>query len=182
MRSRCKTLKASVGLGLIVVDYLQIVQVPDSKGYSREQDVSSIARGLKIIAKELDVPVIALSQLSRDVEKRNDKRPMLSDLRDSGAIEQEADMVIMGYRPEYYGVYSNINGDIVPDGSPEICYGYTEFNIEKHRSGSLGVMPLRFKEQFSTFYNIDEALPFTPPPAMQPNIHFNEPKTDDLPF
>ena len=101
MRAKCRRLKAEHGLGLVVVDYLQLMRSHRNME-NRVQEISEIARGLKSLARELKVPVIALSQLSRAVEKREDKRPMLSDLRESGSIEAEADMVMMLYRPDYY--------------------------------------------------------------------------------
>ena len=102
IRAKCRKLKLEKNIGLIVIDYLQLIQGTGKKNASREQEISEISRSLKILAKELDVPVIALSQLSRTAERRDDKRPMLSDLRESGAIEQDADIVIFLYRDDYY--------------------------------------------------------------------------------
>jgi len=102
IRAKCRKLKMERDIGLVVIDYLQLIQGSGTKNSSREQEISEISRSLKILAKELNIPVIALSQLSRSVEKRDDKRPMLSDLRESGAIEQDADIVIFLYRDDYY--------------------------------------------------------------------------------
>jgi replicative DNA helicase len=126
-----------------MVDYLQLVT---AKKQNREQEISYIARSLKNLAKELDVPVVALSQLSRALESRSDKRPMLSDLRESGAIEQDADSVVFLYRPEYYGVESDSNGDSTK--------GVCEVIVAKQRAGALGTAKLGFKAESTTFYNI----------------------------
>jgi replicative DNA helicase len=130
-------------IDFIMVDYLQLVT---AKKQNREQEISYIARSLKNLAKELDVPVVALSQLSRALESRSDKRPMLSDLRESGAIEQDADSVVFLYRPEYYGVESDSNGDSIK--------GVCEVIVAKQRAGALGTAKLGFKAESTTFYNI----------------------------
>ncbi len=141
MRSLCRRLIAEQGkdLGLIVIDYLQLMEgsTPDN----RVQELSRITRGLKAMARELKVPVIALSQLSRGVESRTNKRPMLSDLRESGSIEQDADLVLMIYRDEYY------NPD-TPDR------GVTEVIVTKHRNGPIGTVKLLFEPQFTRFRNL----------------------------
>lgn len=126
IRSKAIANKTKYGIEWIVIDYLQLISNPESAG-NREQEISSISRGLKQLAKELDLPIIALSQLSREVEKRGNKKPQLSDLRESGAIEQDADMVCFLYRPEYYGVRQYEDGT----STQNIC----EFMIEKHRNG-----------------------------------------------
>ncbi|ASS75797.1 replicative DNA helicase [Tumebacillus algifaecis] len=137
--AKCRRLKQQVGkLGLIVIDYLQLIQ---GRGRDRQQDVSEISRTLKIMARELDVPVIALSQLSRSVEKRQDKRPMLSDLRESGAIEQDADIVAFLYRDEYYNKDSEKKNVV-------------EFIIAKQRSGPVGTVELAFLKNFNKFVDI----------------------------
>ncbi len=132
------------GLGLIVVDYLQLMRA-DSRYDSRVQQVGEMSRGLKILARELDVPVIALSQLSRGVEARTDKRPMLSDLRESGQIEQDADLVMFIYRDEYY--------------HPETTDrpGEAELIIAKHRNGGLGDVPLTFQNEYPRFLGLQRA-------------------------
>ena len=103
IRAKCRRLKLEKNIGLIVIDYLQLIQGTGKKGASREQEISEISRSLKILAKELSVPVIALSQLSRATESRTDHRPMLSDLRESGAIEQDADIVMFLHSPARVG-------------------------------------------------------------------------------
>ena len=116
---------------------------------NREQEISQISRSLKMIAKELEVPVIALSQLSRAVETRTgDKRPQLSDLRESGAIEQDADMVVFIYRPEYYGLNEDADGNST--------VGLAEIIISKHRNGALASVPLRFVDKFAKFINFNK--------------------------
>ncbi len=141
MRSLCRRLMAEQGrdLGLVVIDYLQLMEgsTPDN----RVQELSRITRGLKGMARELNVPVMALSQLSRGVEARTNKRPMLSDLRESGSIEQDADLVLMIYRDEYY------NPD-TPDR------GITEVIVTKHRNGPVGTVKLLFEPQFTRFRNL----------------------------
>ncbi|MEM7553231.1 MAG: replicative DNA helicase [Cyanobacteria bacterium P01_A01_bin.84] len=139
MRSQARRLQAEIGsdLGLIVIDYLQLM---DTAGDNRVQELAKITRGLKGLARELSVPIIALSQLSRGVEARTNKRPMLSDLRESGSIEQDADLVIMLYRDEYY------NSD-TPDR------GIAEINVVKHRNGPTGTVKLLFEPQLTRFKN-----------------------------
>lgn len=141
MRSQTRRLQAEHGgkLGLILIDYLQLMEGNGSD--NRVQEISKITRSLKGLARELNVPVIALSQLSRSVEARTNKRPMMSDLRESGSIEQDADVVIMLYRDEYY------NPDTPDRGVAEIC-------ITKHRNGPTGVVKLLFDPQFTRFRNI----------------------------
>jgi replicative DNA helicase len=141
MRSLCRRLMAEQGrdLGLIVIDYLQLMEGSGSD--NRVQELSRITRGLKGMARELNVPVIALSQLSRGVESRTNKRPMLSDLRESGSIEQDADLVLMIYRDEYYNPET-------PDR------GITEVIVTKHRNGPVGTCKLLFEPQFTRFRNL----------------------------
>ena len=147
LRAKCRRLKAQHDVQLIVIDYLQLMS-GDSTGGNREQEIASISRALKGIAKELDVPVIALSQLSRAVETRGgDKRPQLSDLRESGSIEQDADMVMFLYRPEYYG--------ITEDESGMPTQGMGEVIIAKHRNGSLDNITLKFIGKFTKFADAD---------------------------
>ena len=148
--SKCRKLQTEHPLGLIVIDYIQLIASSSkSNGENRQQEVSEISRGLKALARELNVPVIALSQLSRSVEQRSDKRPQLSDLRESGAIEQDADMVIFIYRPEYY--------DITEDEQGRDMTGKGEIIIAKHRNGALDSVTLRFIGQFTKFV---EDVPF----------------------
>lgn len=144
IRSRARKLAQETdGLGLIVIDYLQLITGNNPK--NRQQEVSEISRQLKILAKELNVPVIALSQLSRNVEQRQDKRPVLSDLRESGSIEQDADIVAFLYREAYY--------DKSDDG-PE--NNKVELILEKNRHGSLGTVQLFFHKEYTKFTNVEE--------------------------
>ena len=138
----------------MVIDYLQLMHAGSSnKSGNREQEISTISRSLKSIAKELNVPIIALSQLSRAVETRGgDKRPMLSDLRESGAIEQDADIVCFIYRPEYYGFTEWPN--TTPGQDPD-CQGQGEIIVAKHRNGSLENIKLRFIPQLAKFTDLD---------------------------
>ena len=130
-------------IGLVVIDYLQLVQGNSKKAGSREQEISEISRSLKILAKELNVPVIALSQLSRAVEQRPDHRPMLSDLRESGAIEQDADIVLFIYRDDYYNKESE-KKDIA------------EIIIAKQRGGELGKDELLWMGNYTKFVNLEK--------------------------
>jgi len=143
IRSRCRRLMAAQGLSLVVIDYLQLI-VGTSKGsVNRNEELSTICRQLKTLAKELNVPILALAQLNRGVESRNDKRPMLSDLRDSGAIEQEADLVTFLYREGYYN----------PDFEDE---NLTELIVAKHRNGPVGTVKLRFFKEYTLFVSDGE--------------------------
>ncbi len=147
IHAKCRKLKAEQGLDLVVIDYLQLISGSGKgNGDNRQQEVSEISRSLKIMAKELNVPVIALSQLSRSVEARkDDKRPMLSDLRESGAIEQDADIVLFLYRDAYYAK---------PDEANEQTLDNTEIIFAKHRNGATGSVMLAFNKAISAFYNI----------------------------
>ncbi len=136
-----------MALDLLVVDYLQLCESGRRDG--RVQEVSEISRGLKALAKELDVPVLALSQLSRDVEKRDDKRPRLSDLRDSGSIEQDADVVMFVYREEYYLAQGNA-AEKAKARSGDVA-GKAEVNIAKNRHGPTGTAHLRFDGPTTSF-------------------------------
>ena len=139
LRARVRRLKSEVGaLGLVLVDYLQLMQLPDSRDDNRASLIGEISRGLKLLAKEMDVPVIALSQLSRQVEHRPNKRPIMSDIRESGAIEQDADVIMFVYRDEVYN----------PD-SPE--KGIAEIVIGKQRNGPIGTVKLSFLGQYLKF-------------------------------
>lgn len=148
IRAKCRRLKmAEKNLGLILIDYLQLME--SSGKEDRMQQISAISRGLKILAKELDVPVIALSQLSRAVESRTDKRPMLSDLRESGSIEQDADIVMFIYRDEYYKKADGEEEEVVKAASK----GESEIIIAKHRNGSVGTVKLLFQGNITKFKN-----------------------------
>jgi replicative DNA helicase len=150
LRAKCRRLKAQHDIQMIVIDYLQLMTADTGgKGAgNREQEIAMISRSLKNLAKELDVPVIALSQLSRAVETRGgEKRPQLSDLRESGSIEQDADMVIFLYRPEYYGITEDETGNSVA--------GIGEVILAKNRAGSLDTIQLRFIGKFTKFADLD---------------------------
>lgn len=144
LRAKCRRLVSERKIELIIIDYLQLMQGgTDNKNGNREQEISHISRSLKGLAKELNVPVIALSQLSRNVEKSQTKKPQLSDLRESGAIEQDADMVMFIYRPEYYGLTETEDGQPVND--------LAEIIIAKNRNGALKSVPLRFIGKLTKF-------------------------------
>jgi replicative DNA helicase len=151
LRAKCRRLVSQHNVELIVIDYLQLMTTGgDNRGGNREQEISSISRSIKSIAKELNVPIIALSQLSRAVETRGgDKRPQLSDLRESGAIEQDADLVCFLYRPEYYKIYEDTYGSTL---------GIGEVIIAKHRNGALDTVLLRFIPELAKFTDL-ESLP-----------------------
>jgi replicative DNA helicase len=160
MRAKCRRLAADKGLGLVIVDYLQLMR-SHRKIENRTQEIGDIARGLKSLARDLQVPVIALSQLSRAVEQRDNKRPMLSDLRESGSIEAEADMVCFLYREKYYKMKEEKTAGEIMDkieGEPEI----TELIIGKHRNGPTGVVNIQFIPEYAKFRDFidrDDAPP-----------------------
>ena len=143
IRAKCRKLKIEKEIGMVVIDYLQLIQGTNKRNGSREQEISEISRSLKILAKELNVPVIALSQLSRAVEQRPDHRPMLSDLRESGAIEQDADIVMFLYRDDYY------NEDSDKKNIAEVI-------IAKHRGGSTGTVDLGWFGTYTKFVNLEK--------------------------
>ncbi len=148
LRAKARRLKSQHNVDLIIIDYLQLMTAGgDSRGGNREQEISSISRSIKSIAKELDIPIIALSQLSRAVETRGgDKRPMLSDLRESGAIEQDADIVCFLYRPEYYKIYEDERGSTL---------GVGEVIVAKHRNGAVDNVRLRFIPELAKFADLE---------------------------
>lgn len=149
IRAKCRRLKQERNnLGLVVIDYLQLIEGNGKE--SRQQEVSEISRNLKKLAKELKVPVIALSQLSRGVEQRQDKRPIMSDIRESGSIEQDADIVAFLYRDDYYRQEPDENGQ-VPEVEPNSTI---EVIIEKNRSGPRGTVELNFMKEFNKFTNL----------------------------
>ncbi|MGL5979076.1 MAG: replicative DNA helicase [Erysipelotrichaceae bacterium] len=146
--SKCRKLKSEHGLDMVLIDYLQLISGSGKGGGdNRQQEVSEISRSLKALARELECPVIALSQLSRSVEQRQDKRPMLSDLRESGAIEQDADIVMFLYRDEYY------NRDETKESSED----RTEVNIAKHRNGATRNIELAFNKSINAFFNYEDS-------------------------
>ena len=146
IRAKCRRLMRSQGLGLVLVDYMQLMQGP-SRSESRQQEIAEISRSLKNLARELHIPVIAVSQLNRALEQRENKRPRLGDLRESGAIEQDADIVMFIYRDEYYN----------PDKTDSL--GIAEVNVAKHRSGATGNVMMTFAAEFTRFRNYTSADP-----------------------
>ena len=159
LRTRARRLQRQKGIGLIIVDYLQLLQGTGRANDNRVNEISEISRGLKTLAKELSVPVIALSQLSRAVEQREDKRPMLSDLRESGSIEQDADMVWFIYRGDYYEAAKE------PEHTDEGAYaawqekmsqihGISELIVAKQRHGSTGKVRLKFEAKITKFSDL----------------------------
>jgi replicative DNA helicase len=146
LKAKARRLKRQRNIDMIIIDYLQLMRADEGNkkmAGNREQEISYISRSLKSLAKELDIPIIALAQLSRAVEQRQDKRPMLSDLRESGSIEQDADLVTFIYRPEYYGITQDEEGN---DNE-----GLTELIIRKHRNGSPGTVNLKFVKHYGKF-------------------------------
>ncbi len=154
IRSKCRRLKQEHGLGMILIDYLQLILGSGRSGENRQQEVSEISRSLKALARELQVPVIALSQLSRGVEQRQDKRPMMSDIRESGSIEQDADIVAFLYRDDYYDKESEDKNII-------------EIIIAKQRNGPVGTVQLAFVKEYNKFVNLEKRYDdaYAPPGA-----------------
>ncbi|MEN8156225.1 MAG: replicative DNA helicase [Bacteroidota bacterium] len=149
-RAKCRRLKQKYDIQAVIIDYLQLMTGSKDSG-SREQEVSNISRSLKSVAKELDIPIIALSQLNRSVEMRSgNKRPQLSDLRESGAIEQDADLVIFIHRPEYYGLDVDAEGNSLK--------GIAEIIVAKHRNGPVGDVHLKFVREFAQFTDLDDHM------------------------
>ena len=149
LRAKCRRLKQQHDIQMIFIDYLQLMTAKTEKNGNREQEISNISRSLKSLAKELNIPVLALSQLSRSVETRpGSKKPILSDLRESGAIEQDADMVLFIYRPEYYGLSE--------DEDQSSTKGKAVVSIAKHRNGKLGDVELRFVGQYARFEDLEQ--------------------------
>ncbi|MBP2242662.1 replicative DNA helicase [Cytobacillus eiseniae] len=152
IRSKCRRLKQEHGLGMILIDYLQLILGSGRSGENRQQEVSEISRSLKALARELQVPVIALSQLSRGVEQRQDKRPMMSDIRESGSIEQDADIVAFLYRDDYYDKESEDKNII-------------EIIIAKQRNGPVGTVQLAFVKEYNKFVNLERRYDSSMPPG-----------------
>ena len=146
-RAKCRRLKMQYNIDVVIVDYLQLMTAGNDNKGSREQEVSNISRSLKAIAKELNIPILALSQLNRSVETREGRKPQLSDLRESGAIEQDADLVLFIHRPEYYG--------ITEDDSGHSLIGVAEIIIAKHRNGATGDIHLSFKKELAKFTDME---------------------------
>jgi len=160
LRAKARRLKAEHNVGMIVVDYLQLMQGPRN-AQSREQEISSISRSLKALAKELNIPVVALSQLNRAVEARGDKRPVLADLRESGAIEQDADVVVFVHRPEMFGIEKDENGNST-EGTAELIIG-------KQRNGPTGSARMAFIKQYARFENLTRTRDDVLLPAGRPD-------------
>jgi replicative DNA helicase len=151
VRSRCRRLKSTIGLAAIFIDYLQLLRPGVlARNVNRNEELSEICRSLKATAKDLEVPIVALAQLNRGVEIRSEKRPMLADLRDSGSLEQEADVVAFLYRDGYYNPET-------PE--PDL----TEFIIAKHRNGPTGAVKLRFQREYTLFLPYGDEGHFAPP-------------------
>lgn len=151
LRAKARRLKQRHDIQMIVIDYLQLMQADVNKGGNREQEISKISRDLKSLAKELEIPIIALSQLNRSVENRKESKvPQLSDLRESGAIEQDADMVMFLYRPEYYGINNDEMGNPIE--------GETHIHIAKNRAGSTDTVKVRFIKEYQKFVDLEEGF------------------------
>jgi replicative DNA helicase len=161
IRSHCRILKKKGKCGMVIIDYLQLVSEKGDKGRNRENEVSQMSREAKLIAKELDIPVLLLSQLNRDVDKRTRKEPVLADLRESGAIEQDADMVIFIHRPEYY----NANAE----------HGEGNLIIAKYRNGPTGLLKFKYNESMTKIYDYD----FKQQSQLTP-VNYHEPQ--NIPF
>ena len=198
LRAKCRRLKQQHDIQMIFIDYLQLMTAKTEKNGNREQEISNISRSLKSLAKELNIPVLALSQLSRSVETRpGSKKPILSDLRESGAIEQDADMVLFIYRPEYYGLSE--------DEDHSSTKGKAVVSIAKHRNGKLGDVELRFVGQYARFEDLEQDYTKSfagnennnaggnndQPAQFAPNANFNTPNerrigskmnNEDVPF
>lgn len=176
VRARARRLKMQHDIQMVVIDYLQLMSGGEGAKGNREQEIASITRGLKSLAKELGVPVIALSQLSRAVEIRGgSKRPQLSDLRESGSIEQEADAVVFIYRPAYYKILEGENGEDLAKAA--------ELIFAKHRNGPVDTVDLKFDDTCARFYEDDfsDQFPATPPP-FSPALPGGTERNEDLPF
>ncbi|MCI0531665.1 MAG: DnaB-like helicase C-terminal domain-containing protein, partial [candidate division Zixibacteria bacterium] len=146
LRAKARRLKHRENIGMLVIDYLQLMQGPRNVE-SRQQEISAICQSLKSLAKELDIPVMAISQLSRKTEDRTDKKPQLADLRESGSIEQDADLVLLVYRPEFYEIQKFRDGSTT-EGAAEII-------IAKHRNGPTGDIKLAFVKDYARFENLE---------------------------
>ena len=164
LRAKCRRLKQQHDIQMVFIDYLQLMTAKGDRGFNREQEISTISRSLKSLAKELEIPVLALSQLSRSVEQRpGSKKPILSDLRESGAIEQDADMVMFIYRPEYY------KNEADAEDKPK---GYSVIDIAKHRNGKLGEVELRFVGQYARFEEFEQSFDNSEFTSIGPNSQF----------
>lgn len=173
LRAKCRRLKAQHNIELVIVDYLQLMSAGGEKSGNREQEISMISRALKGLAKELNIPVIVLSQLSRQVETRGgDKRPQLSDLRESGAIEQDADMVCFLYRPEYYKIEVDAEGNSTQ--------GMAKVIVAKHRNGGLEDINLKFINKFAKFCDPEENISYDAQAMGNSNEFFSQTKSSKM--
>lgn len=182
VRARCQKLKRQGRLDFVIIDYLQLMQSPLGRNASTNDKIGELSKGLKNLAKDLEVPIIALSQLNRSVETRGDKRPTLSDLRDSGNVEQDADVVMLLWRPDYYGYGSEVKpiktvkGEIYPQG-----LGFID--VAKQRDGITGIIPLKFVGQYTKFENYIPETQTVYSTDINPNQFIEPNKTfDDVPF
>jgi replicative DNA helicase len=157
MRAKCRRLKAERPIGMVIIDYLQLIKW-HRRVDNRHQEISEIARSLKSLARELNVPVIALSQLSRAAEKRDDHRPMLTDLRESGSIEAEADLVALLFRPAYYERKAEIDADKMSQRPDPYDVEEAEVIVAKHRNGPVGTVNVGFQPQYARFVNLERNL------------------------
>ncbi len=175
LMTKARRLKREHNIGAIMIDYLQLMNASGMDFGSRQEEVAKISRSLKGLAKELNIPILALSQLNRGVENREGnegKRPQLSDLRESGAIEQDADMVLFIHRPEYYGIYKDENG--------RDLRGKSEIIIAKHRNGAVGRIILKFEGQYARFQNMEDGNDI-PLPGEDFKSRMNSNDPDDVP-
>ncbi|MCC6722826.1 MAG: replicative DNA helicase [Bacteroidia bacterium] len=176
-KAKARRLKSQHNIELIIVDYLQLMKGDDKNIGNREQEISYISRSLKSLAKELDIPVIALAQLSRKAETRTESRPQLADLRESGSIEQDADLVGFIYRPEYYKIHQDENGNSLQ--------GVGEFIIQKHRNGPIENINLKYQAEFTKFTNLDDnefSHSFSFNDDVEINSITKSSKLNDMPF
>ena len=177
LRTKARRLVREKGVKIIMIDYLQLMNANGMRFGSRQEEVSTISRSLKGLAKELDIPIIALSQLSRNVEGREGpegKRPLLSDLRESGAIEQDADMVVFVHRPEYYRIFNDENGNDLR--------GMAQIIIAKHRKGRTDDVLLRFRGEFTRFQNPNDELAPTDAPNADGTLSASKMNINDIPY
>jgi len=169
IRSKCRTMHKKGRCGMVVIDYLQLISERKTQGRNREQEVAAMSREAKILAKELNIPVLLLSQLNRSVDNRADKRPVLSDLRESGAIEQDADLVIMIHRPDYYPAFKDQNAHDYPAN-------YGELLIAKNRNGITGLIPFQHNGTLTKIFDSYQTGQAPPKPSKEYNPN------DEMPF
>lgn len=180
LRAKARRMKKKFGIKWIMIDYVQLMESGLKGHVMREQEISYISRSLKALAKELDIPIIELAQLSRDVEKRGKSmKPVLSDLRESGSIEQDADIVMFPFRPSYYKIFEDENKRYLPET-------YAEISILKHRDGTTGDIEVKFEKTFARYSNVNESYQITMPEVQviprESSQSIKEAQTDDLPF